>query len=148
MIRIKDYTNTADARPLMEFVAGELGISGVEVIITGNDGVLNRFGTKDLRLNALLYKSELPGVYNLAVRERRDGSACLTLCHEMVHLKQYVDGRLTVDMNSKAFGWEGARYSCDTPYEARPWEAEAFRMQWPLLRSYKRHLRETKKNKA
>ena len=135
----------ADTKPLIEFAAKELGISEAEIIITRNDRILNNFSTRDLWLSALLYKAELPGVYNLIVRERQD----VIICHELVHLKQYIDGRLSIDMNSKSFIWEGARYSCDTPYEARPWEAEAREKQWPLLRSYRKYQRRiNKSNKA
>lgn len=145
MITIKNYANIAEAHSLIEFVSHSLGISYAEVIITKNDKLLNKFNTNDFQLSALLYKAATPDVYNLIIREYQNEPISLVLCHEMIHLKQFVDGRLELDMNTKTFIWEGKRYSGSISYGTRPWEIEAFEKQWSLLRSYKKHIRESKK---
>lgn len=46
----------------------------------------------------------------------------VTLCHEMVHVKQMITGKL------KGNRWCGVDHST-TPYEYQPWEVQAFQMQ-------------------
>lgn len=50
----------------------------------------------------------------------------VTLCHELIHAKQFIDGRL----QSKNFNifWNGYNYST-TEYLSRPWEIEAYEKQ-------------------
>ncbi len=50
----------------------------------------------------------------------------VTVFHEMVHIDQYVTGRL-VRSHGKAF-WRGQEISDDVPYLERPWEIEAEQM--------------------
>jgi len=49
-----------------------------------------------------------------------------TIFHEMIHVKQYVDGRL--EEGSK---WMGEVYSCD--YDDLPWEQEAFEIEKVMI---------------
>jgi len=50
----------------------------------------------------------------------------VTVFHEMVHIDQYVTGRL-VRAHGKAY-WRGQEISDDVPYLERPWEIEAEQM--------------------
>jgi len=50
----------------------------------------------------------------------------VTVFHEMVHIDQYVTGRL-VRSHGKAY-WRGQEVSDDVPYLERPWEIEAEQM--------------------
>lgn len=53
-----------------------------------------------------------------------------TVCHEMVHVKQYARGELKqLDAGSK---WKSKIISDDTEYMEQPWEKEAFRMERDL----------------
>jgi hypothetical protein len=54
-----------------------------------------------------------------------------TLFHELVHLKQYSDGRL-VDGNPQV--WEGKIYA--EAYENLPWEVEAFEHEEKMMMSF------------
>jgi hypothetical protein len=57
-----------------------------------------------------------------------------SLCHELVHLKQYAEGRLTID--GHIFTFEGREYNYFVyPHSERPWEREANRMQRDVCRS-------------
>jgi|SaaInlStandDraft_1057018.scaffolds.fasta_scaffold222031_2 hypothetical protein len=47
-----------------------------------------------------------------------------TVCHEMVHVKQYVKGELR-DMRQ----WKSRRVSDNTSYADLPWEKEAYKME-------------------
>ena len=59
-----------------------------------------------------------------------------TVCHEMIHVMQMVEGTLTDKFRGgyKRF-WKGIDHT-DTPYSRCPWERQAYRMQGKLLRGY------------
>lgn len=46
-----------------------------------------------------------------------------TFIHELQHILQFYEGRLK--RLEEGFFWEGALYTFDWPYPARPWEIEA-----------------------
>lgn len=56
----------------------------------------------------------------------------LTVCHEMVHVKQYV----RKEMDECGRRWKKAEISNDTPYMELPWEKEAYRLQAKLAKAY------------
>ena len=59
--------------------------------------------------------------------------ALSTIAHEMVHVKQYIRGQLSVD--KKGFQlWNGKRINGDMPYHKLPWEVEA--MQKEIIMSH------------
>jgi hypothetical protein len=52
-----------------------------------------------------------------------------TLCHEFIHVKQFVLGEME-DLSSDKTRWKKRIYNEETtPYEKQPWEREAFRLQ-------------------
>lgn len=51
-----------------------------------------------------------------------------TLFHEIVHAKQFLDGRLCTD---GGYTWMGETY--DLPYNQRPWEIEAFTEEQKMI---------------
>lgn len=52
-----------------------------------------------------------------------------TLFHEMVHVKQYTEGRL------KQVGvWLGKKYEC--AYDQLPWEQEAFEIEQVMIKQF------------
>lgn len=54
-----------------------------------------------------------------------------TLFHEMVHVKQYVSGKLEAGAVQK---WEGIVYEDD--YENLPWELEAFELEEQMMETF------------
>ena len=48
-----------------------------------------------------------------------------TLCHEMIHVKQYARN----EINGVDLCWKGGNISKDTDYWNYPWEKEAYRLQ-------------------
>jgi hypothetical protein len=56
----------------------------------------------------------------------------LTVCHEMVHVKQY----FRKEMDACGRRWKKKEISNDTPYMELPWEKEAYRMQAKLAKAY------------
>lgn len=58
-----------------------------------------------------------------------------TLFHEMVHAKQFLDGRLIPGEGKKHSRWMGEE--CDLPYFETPWEQEAYELEsvmWDIFR--------------
>jgi hypothetical protein len=51
-----------------------------------------------------------------------------TVCHEMVHIKQYVRGEL----NACGTRWKSRKISDKTQYMDLPWEKEAFKLEEKL----------------
>jgi hypothetical protein len=58
-----------------------------------------------------------------------------TVCHEMVHVKQWAKNELK-DNRSKRM-WKGEDFS-HTPYEEQPWEREAKKFEKDLARKFKK----------
>ena len=58
-----------------------------------------------------------------------------TIFHEMVHIKQYVEGRLEVGSPQR---WLGKVYDWD--YENMPWEVEAFDLEQKMVDIYSESL--------
>ena len=53
----------------------------------------------------------------------------VTLFHEMIHVKQYADGRL-----EQVGVWLGKKYECD--YDQLPWEIEAHEMEKIMMEKF------------
>lgn len=54
------------------------------------------------------------------------------LAHEMVHVRQFARRELSMDMNR----WKSKVNVRDLDYEDQPWEREAFRLQYDLVKQY------------
>lgn len=57
--------------------------------------------------------------------------AIRTIFHELVHVKQYADGRLE---NGSPQIWEGI--AIEDAYENLPWELEAFELEEQMMRTF------------
>lgn len=51
----------------------------------------------------------------------------ITLFHELVHAKQFVDGRLIAGEGKRPSRWMGEE--CNLPYIETPWEQEAYELE-------------------
>lgn len=58
--------------------------------------------------------------------------AIQTIAHEMVHVKQYFDGRLSWDKKGLQL-WEGKHVSAELKYTEKPWEIEAMKKEVFLM---------------
>lgn len=127
MIRVVDYANLGEESRYIELAAERLGLDGADVVVSRNDALLNRMEFGSGQIDALLYKAQTPApVYNLCLRSNPYRSLPLILCHETIHLSQYMRGDLSVDLDARTFYWKGREYPSDYDYESRPWEVEAF----------------------
>ena len=122
---------------LMGFAFKTLGIEGVTLQIIQNDKVLDMFSTEDISLSALLTKTQL-GTYQLMLRSKPDNILTFILAHEMIHLSQMVNGKLSLDMGRRVFSWNGQEYATSYPYDNRPWEIEAKNKGEKLWKQWKR----------
>lgn len=141
MIKITDYAGIGGDLEVFSFAAGRLNIDGVEVIVIHNEKILNKFDSDKWHVDAIMHKTPVPNTYELIVRERTDDPLDLILCHEAIHLSQFVRGDLSLDMDRKIFTWKGKTYTSDYEYQWRPWEREAFNGQGAMLRAYRRSKR-------
>jgi hypothetical protein len=57
----------------------------------------------------------------------------VTLAHEMVHVKQYVQKEMDCESATR---WKTSSVSADCPYYELPWEKEAYRLQVNLAKAY------------
>ena len=93
--------------------------------------------TKDIEGYAVMLEDRY---YEIGVRR---GSTVYnliaTICHEMVHVKQYV--RKEMDENLST--WKSRKVSEDTDYMDLPWEKEAFRLEDRLATECFRDLKAT-----
>lgn len=135
----KILTNIEGVEEVAQFAMGYLGIDGVTLAITRNEVYLRRLSSNNCEYEALLSKAKVDGMYNLVVRD--EDPKPIVICHEIVHLKQYEDGRLLIDPETGAALWEGELYSNLTSYMKRPWEREAFDMDFKIHREYRKNIR-------
>ena len=56
----------------------------------------------------------------------------LTLCHELVHAKQFIKGELS----EQGFVWKGVDFSFIKETKNQPWEQEAFDLETKLFDRY------------
>ena len=61
------------------------------------------------------------------------------ICHEMVHLKQYVSGDLKMSSDFKTVIWKGKTYDNSSEYFSREWEVEARALENKLWRKFKKY---------
>ena len=140
MIRIEDNTNglyRCDITAVLTFTLGKLGVTDADVTVFINDRALERFSNDEIEMQAITYEAA-PGKYALHLRSSLDGDILIILCHEAVHLSQYLSGRLKFNLSTGVRTWNGQRYSANYPYMDRPWEIEAFTKQGKLLKEYRR----------
>ena len=140
MIRITDNTGRGpEVSEILRFALGRLGVDDITVVVVYNDRLLDRLaGDGDVTYDALVTETALDRQFLLTLRERLSVSLAIALCHESVHISQYVSGRLKLDSSTGVCTWMGRTYPTDYDYRHRPWEAEAFRLQGKLAREYRK----------
>jgi hypothetical protein len=131
-------TKKLDIEELIIFVLKILNVDNVSIAVSYNKEICDNMSTKDIQINALLDKTIKENHYNLILREKYNAKEII--CHEMVHLKQYHYGELYLNKNDKDnyFIWKNNSFPTSIPYEDRPWEAEALRLDHKLLKQYKK----------
>jgi len=142
MIHVRiDIQTKFDAAGFIAFAADYFQITAeVNLNIYPGDKLLDRFSQDGYEYRALLYKPALPWQYNLVLRsDMGEAEIPGILAHEMVHLNQYITGRLNMNMTTGAAVWKGEIYAAAYPYEKRPWEKEAFKEQKRLLKAWKKN---------
>lgn len=128
-----------DINKLIEFIV-EHYFKHEDIIlsISYNDNLCDHFSTDDVKLDAILDKTQMPKHYNLVMREYAPVRE--VICHEMVHLDQYERGDLSINKfeDKIYFNWKGEDFDPSTPYDKRPWEEEAYKLQSKLWKEFKK----------
>ena len=130
------YKNFDKIERLLQWLSNKLEITTGEVVLISSSKMLKKFSTKDIILKALTTPTAFENKYSIYVDDYESSDLNLALCHEMVHLKQFLSGDLKWDLNKPEFIWKGLVYNNDFPYNDRPWEEQAFNMQGKLLAEY------------
>lgn len=150
MLSITNYTRFnkfEEIEQLLQWLANKLEISTGEVVLISSSKMLKKFSTEDMAIKAFLAPTVFKDKYNLYLSDTKDCDLDIILCHEMVHLKQYLEKELVIDLEKKEFTWKGNKYDNSIPYESRPWEREAFSLQNKLYKEYKKSLKTEKEKK-
>ena len=53
----------------------------------------------------------------------------VAVCHELIHVKQYVKCEMVEDWYTGEVKWKGRKVAGDTKYREQPWEKEAFGLE-------------------
>lgn len=121
----------------LEFLVGKyLPDFKGSITVKTDDALLDKFSGGGMEIQALTDRNKYAPFYTIAVRSDVASDIDHILCHEFCHLMQMNDGRLSLDMASKVFTWEGKKYSGAYPYMSRPWEVEAMRMEVAYIQEY------------
>lgn len=134
MNRILSYNKRAE--DIASFALARFGIDGITLTIAENEGYLDKFSNEYVSLEALTVGTAMKDAYNMFFRRRNPSP--VVVCHEMIHLRQMVEGRLGMDARTGKAFWDGKVYDNKTDYFERPWEIEAFAEQDELLKLYRK----------
>lgn len=146
MFKVTNYSNITQDLDVLKASAELLNIKDAELILINNDQLLSGFGGDDYIVHALLHKTKMPNnVYNLYIKSDPGIPIKNIFCHEMLHLKQCIDGDLIVDLDKKQFVWKGNVYPKTYPYRLRPWEQEVFRKENKFLSDVRKKLGKPRK---
>jgi hypothetical protein len=105
------------------------------------DELLPRFKTLDIEVTLKnMDGDDAVGYCNMGDNNREFEIECsknltlkdfvTTLCHEMVHVKQYARN----EMSDAGYRWKKKHINDKTPYFDLPWEKEAYKMQDKLAK--------------
>lgn len=146
MLTVKNISKTLDfakISDLLHFALDGKLEHDVVVNIIEYDHILDRLSTPDFELKAITYPTNIDHNYSLIIRRGASRLEEIVL-HESIHLTQYEAGQLKFNVQSGRCEWDGVSFSASFPYEARPWEKEAFRGQYDLLAAWRKHNKKLK----
>ena len=138
------YKNFNEIEQLLQWLANKLEITTGEVVLISSSKMLKKFSTEDIELKALTTPTAFKDKYSIYLDDYACSDLNLILCHEMVHLKQFLDGDLKLDLDKYEFTWKGLKYDKSIPYNSRPWEYLATKQQGKLLSEYVKFNKKTK----
>ena len=139
MINIKNISKTLDfakISDLLHFALDEK-VSGVTINVIEFNSILDRLSTPDYTFDALTYPTNMEHTYSLVIRSKASNLERIVF-HESIHLLQYEAGRLKFNTQNGRCEWDGVTFSASFPYDARPWEKEAFKGQDELMHEWKK----------
>lgn len=130
----KIITRNGKIESLALFALEYLGVDGVTVTVSANSNMLQKMSTPKISIEAMTYPTEMAHSYLLVIDSPKPRNE--TIFHEMAHLKQYEEGRLSYDYKTHEVRWLDQPVG-NTPYFSREWELEAFELQNRIKRMFK-----------
>lgn len=106
----------------------EAGITGANVVVSElTSGAKEQFTSGELKAHVRYFN----GAFYLFLDKYDRREAIEIISHEIVHMRQYLDGTFKYDDGK--ITWNGQPYLLeDITYDDRPWETEAFQMEGQL----------------
>ena len=110
-----------------------IGVKLMDIDVSNND-VIIEYDYMEYNDEALGYCENFSDSMGQSISLNRriyhsDTDMATVIAHELVHVKQYQDGRLT-DVGPLQIGWKDEIFIFDpNNYHKQPWEAEAFGKQ-------------------
>lgn len=128
---ITNKTEVAYYDTILHVGLNELGIENTYLMIMPFDGA--QMGEFDLQAYILGNETQ----FMVYMKKTSRMQAIEFLSHELIHLKQYNEGRLQ-KVDNRLMTWEGETLDgMNIPYKERPWEKEAFAGQHELYNKIK-----------
>jgi hypothetical protein len=140
MMKITNYTKHSDEKLLTisKLIAEQLDLKDIEIVY---NYVPDNMQKGNFEYYAIVQKIDFKdGYYQIFLnKDLSDKKLAVTLCHELVHIKQYEDGRLKT--TKTGYVWEGKEYKyANVPYERRGHEIEAMRLQRKIYKEIKKKI--------
>lgn len=129
----KIVTRNKEIESAALFALEYLGVDGVTVTVSVNSDLLQKLSTPKIAIEAMTYPTEMVHSYLLVIDSPKPRNE--TIFHEMAHLKQYEDGRLSYDYKTHVVRWLDQPVG-NIPYFSREWELEAFDIQNRIKRIF------------
>lgn len=145
MLIFKNLSNLNINNQLLQFLAEKLNITTGEVVIYTNDKLLKSLSKGDTSFEAMLFPSPIDKTYQLIFCDNPSASLEEIICHEFIHLSQFINEKLKYDVNANKYSWLNKEFDNSIPYKERPWEKEAFKLQTKLLKDWKKYKKDIKK---
>ena len=138
--------NPTEPKYLDTIVSVGMDVLGIEstyiTILHLPENIKEQFGSvnPDTQLQAFILSDD-SDLYRIYFDNINKETAITVMSHELVHLKQYHDGKLKVDIKAQIAEWLGQKYDLNAvPYAERPWEQDAYDNQAMVAAKLKQRL--------
>ena len=138
--------NVTEPKYLDTIVSVGLDVLGVESTFISishlPENIKDQFGfaNPDTQLQAFILSDD-SDLFRIYFDKIDKETAITVMSHELIHLKQYYDSKLKVDLKAQTAEFMGKSYNLqEIPYAERPWEKDAYDNQNDVANKLKKRL--------
>lgn len=142
MVTVEDLRRNQKQELVKYVLAGchVIGLDGITIALVDLPDT-KAFREFHIEFIAVTRPSDIPGMFYIYLQPGKSKETYITaLSHEMVHIQQFVDGRLAISEDNKELLFDGVKYyppyNCDQPHEQ-----EAFARQGEIKSMIKRFVK-------